>query len=176
VSYDTDAKPANRAELVRSILIWERAAARIADITADLRSQLAADARAEYDEQGTAPTWRLPDLATVTLPVSKTAVVVTDERELVKWAVVRRPDAIEPRIRPASLKALLSEVVTDGELPHLEDGEFVPGVEVRPGGIPKALSVRASAEAAGVLKAEAASVLAAIAAAMGEPVGLESPE
>jgi hypothetical protein len=170
--------PSTRADLVRSILIWDRVAASAAKVAAELREQLARDARAEYAEQGTAPTWRLPDLATVTLPVSRQTVAVADQAALTAWMATRRPEQVQTvqQIRPAGLKALLGQIcVVDGDLPTLDDGELVPGLTVRPGGQPRALTLRAAPEATAVLDAEADAVLGSIAAALGEPIGLEDP-
>jgi hypothetical protein len=46
----------NRAEMTRMILTWEAVATHAQTMAAELRCQLAQDARAELVEQGTAPT------------------------------------------------------------------------------------------------------------------------
>lgn len=166
----------NRAEMTRMILTWEAVAARAQTMAAELRIQLDTAARAELEEQGTAPTWRMPDLATVTLPVSKPSVVVADQTALTKWAALRLPGEVELAIRPASLRALLRQVDADGDLIYLRDGgEVVPGLEVRPGGQPKALSIRADPAGMAQISAEADDIMAALAAALAEPVGVDNP-
>lgn len=166
----------NRAEMVSTILTWEAVATRAQTMAAELRGQLAEDARAELEEQGTAPSWRIADLATVTLPVSKPAVMVADPVALTKWMIARRPAEVELTVRPASLKALLRQVGADGDLVFIPgDGEVVPGLEVRPGGQPKALTIRADPAGMAQISAEADDIMTAVAAALDEPVGVDNP-
>jgi hypothetical protein len=165
-----------RAEITRQILTWEAVATRAQAVAAELRTQLADAARKELVEQGTAPTWRMPDLAVVTLPVSKPAVVVADQVALTQWAANHRPDEVELAIRPASLKALLRQVEADGDVVYLPgDGEIVPGLEPSPGGQPKSLMIRADPAGAAQIGADADDIMTAIAAALAEPAGIDNP-
>lgn len=139
----------NRFEHIRRLLVWESVAAAARAKAAGIRDQLAADARAEYEEQGTAPTWRLPDIGTVSLPVSKETVYVADERALLAWVKAfpaDDADVIETveRIKPWYVADLLRLVqVVDGNV--IDDlGTVVPGLAVRPGGTPGSLSFRPS--------------------------------
>jgi hypothetical protein len=165
----------NRADMVRSIITWEQVSQEALRRAQDLRDQLAAMARAELENQGTAPTWRMPGLATVTLPVSKPSAAVENLPELTAWAASRMPHAVETitQIRPANLKALLAAVDLTGELPATEDGELIPGVVIRPGGIPKALTVRTDKAGAVHLTAQAEQVVASIAELLSTPIGME---
>lgn len=164
-----------RADLVRTVLVWEAVARQANAKAAEAREQLSADARAELEEQGTAPTWRLPDLATITLPVTKRAIVVADADALTKWAAERRPDDVEvvTQYRPASLKALLAQVRDDDGLTYLDGGESVPGLAVREGGQPRTLTIRPSSDAVAVLDAAAGDIVSAVAAALAETPGAD---
>lgn len=91
---------------------------------------------------------RLPNgeqVATVTLPLSKAAPVVDDERALMEWATDSRPEWLVEV--PATVKlntARIFEEVTftpDGEA-VTAGGEIVPGVRYDNGGKPGAPSVR----------------------------------
>jgi hypothetical protein len=117
----------------------------------------------------------MPDLATVTLPVSKPAVVVTDQTALTKWAILHRPSEVALAIRPTSLKALLREVQADSGLVFLPGGEVVPGLAARPGGEPKALTIRADPAGAAQINAEAGDIMTALCGALAEPVGIDNP-
>lgn len=162
-----------RVEMTRQILIWEAVATGAKEMAGELRDQLAEAAHTELAEQGTAPTWNMPDLATVTLPMSKPTTVVADQTALTQWMRLRRPTETEVTIRPTSLRSLLREVRADGDLIHLPDGEIVPGLEVRPGGQPKALAIRANPACAAQIDAEAADIMTAIASALDEPAGID---
>lgn len=161
--------------MTRQILTWEAVAAQAQARATQLRLQLAEDARAELDEQGTAPTWRIPGVATVTLPVTRSTVVVGDPVALTQWMVSRRPDEVELAIRKASLTALLRQVEVDGDLIFLPGGEVVPGLATRPGGEPRALTIRADPAGAAQIAAEADDIMAALSAALDEPVGVDAP-
>lgn len=166
----------SRADLLRSVLIWEQVAKRARTLAAGMRGRLDEQARAELATQGTAPTWRLPDLATVTLPVSRETIVVDDEAALLKWAKERMPDAVETieQLRPRAVNDLMARAqIAAGGVVCLDDGEIVPGLGVRAGGQPGSLSIRATAEAKAVVEMAATNVLDAVASALGEPVGVE---
>ena len=165
----------NRADMVRSIITWEQVAQEALRRARELREQLTAQAQLELADQGTAPTWRMPGLATVTLPVSTAAAVVTDPVALTTWASVRMPHAVEivTQMRSANLRALLAAVDLTGELPATEDGELIPGVVIRPGGIPKALTVRTDKAGVAHLTAQAEQVVASIAELLSTQVGAE---
>lgn len=162
----------NRADLVRSALVWEQVAAEARRRAGEAREQLAADARAELSEQGTAPTWRMPDLATVTLPVSKESVTLADIDALTKWAAERYPSEVEmvAQIRPAWIAAIPQWTTVEGDVVcDAATGEIVPGLAVRPGGQPGALTIRASTAAKAVLAAGVEDIVAAVAGALSEP-------
>lgn len=148
----------NRFEMIRRTLMWEQVAAAAKAKAAKLRDDLTQDARAEYAEQGTAPTWRLPDIGTVTLPVSKDSVYVADEAALLAWVETNVPSEVETvkRIRPGYLPVLLSVVRhEDGDVFDME-GTIIPGLAVRDGGQPGSLSFRPSPMAKQVASAGAA--------------------
>lgn len=151
----------NRADVVKGVLMWEAVARMATERAGELRAQLAADARAELAEQGTAPTWRLQDIATVSLPVSREAIAVTDPAALTEWVSRRHPEEIVPSVRPAFAKVLLARLAHDGgTVLDPSTGEVVPGAGVRLGGEPGALRIKAAAGAEQVAGQLAERVLA----------------
>lgn len=125
---------------------------------AAFRAALEADARAEYEEQGTAPTWRVP-FATVPTSVEHDGVEVVDETKVIEYlkrkhpgevktvVVVRNPTWLGNLLATAAERGLTSLIETD-EIDKLsnpkivdEDGEEIPGVAWRPGGAFKSISV-----------------------------------
>jgi len=152
----------NRAEIVRGVLIWEQVAAAAKERAGEFRERLNADARAEFDEQGTAPTWRLPDIGAVTLPVSVETPYVADMEALQKWAADRYPAEVETvvQLRPEFVAGLTARVIVDdGQVIDQTLGEVVPGFGVRAGGIPKALSIRPTPAAKSMIREVADGVI-----------------
>ena len=172
----------NRFEMIRRTLMWEQVATAARAKATAIRDELAQDARAEYAEQGTAPTWRLPDIGTVTLPVSKETVYVADEAALLAWVKAWPGDQAEvietvERIKPWYVHDLLRIVqVVDGHVID-EFGTIVPGLAVRPGGQPGSLSFRPSTAAKEVAAAGAQHLVESLEASIGEPIVLaEAPD
>lgn len=150
----------NRAEHVTTIARLEALATEATQRAAALRSALAADAAAEWAEQGTAPTWRMPDIGTVTLPVSKTNVSVTDHTQLASWVSRTWPSEVELAVRPAFMTALKARMVCDEDVVvDGKTGEIVPGVTVRPGGEPRGLTIRLEPATKSVCADDAAAAL-----------------
>lgn len=107
----------NRADLVRRLAAHKAAAAALEDA-------LKRDARAEYEEQGTAPTWRL-DGARVQVSLSTDRCVVADEETFMDWFAALLPDeVVTSTVRvvrnPAVLKQFLENIAAHGPVP---DGE-----------------------------------------------------
>jgi hypothetical protein len=167
----------NRFELIRRTLMWEQVAAAARARASGIREQLTADARAEFVEQGTAPTWRLPDIGTVTLPVSKESVYVADEAALLEWVRYHHPSEVETveRIRPAFLTAIQHSQHVDGVV-HDGEGWVIPGLAVRPGGSAGSLSFRPTPMAKSVAAAGAERLMESVERAIGEPIVLEVPD
>lgn len=137
----------NRTDQVQAIIWLDQLAAAAKAECAKLRADLAADAQAEFDEQGTAPTWRIPDLATVSAAVSQAAVRVADEAAFTAWVAKRYPDAVETitRVREHWQADFLRRV--SGSVDVVDDpdtGEVVPGLAIRPGGQLAGVSIRVS--------------------------------
>lgn len=161
----------NRAEVIRQIFLWEKVAEQARARAAQFRVMLQADANAEYAEQGTAASWRVPALASVVLPISKTAVVVDDAAALAKWVQSAHPTEVEQvtRVRAAYLPALLRSVQPSGDLVVDEEGTVVPGLKVRPGGQPGSVTLTPEAEARQAATVVADAVLEQVATAMDLP-------
>jgi hypothetical protein len=168
----------NRMEMIRRTLIWEQVATAAKTRAAELRETLTQDARAEYAEQGTAPTWRLPDIGTVTLPVSTERIVVEDEPALVEWAKRDWPSEVvtTESIRPAFLRVLLDNIaVPAGEVAvDSGSGQVIPGLAVRAGGTPQSLSFRPTRDAKAVAAAGAERLIEDVAQAIDRPIVLEA--
>jgi len=149
----------NRLEATRRVLLLEAAAAELKARAAAVRADMNADARAELAEQGTRPTWRT-DIGTWSLPVSEEAPTVTDGAALVAWCKQRYPSEVVEVVNPAFQTALLARLEPVGQVVmDPATGEVVPGLGVRPGGVPQALRFRPSAGAQ-TFAAEAAGKLA----------------
>jgi hypothetical protein len=120
----------NRAEIARAVVACEVMAKQ-------LRSALADDAEAEFREQGTVPTWRLPGI-TVSGSATHPSVSVVNEAAFLAWVRDRYPTEVEQmtvtRVRPVWQQMFLRGVAGRGDPPCDEQGEHVPGLEWRPGG------------------------------------------
>lgn len=146
----------NRSEVVKAIVWLDQLAVQAKAEGAKLRAQLAADARAEFEEQKTAPTWRIPDVATVAASVAHEAVVVASDKTLVAWVAERYPTEVEQVtvVRGAWLAGFLTRCRPSGEVACDPDtGEVVPGLAVRPGGTFSGVSVRVTSAAKEVFAA-----------------------
>lgn len=147
----------NRTETTTAIIWLEQLIAQAKSESGKLRDQLGADAKAELDEHGVAPTWRIPDVATISLAVSKQTVYVSDEVAFAAWVQQRYPEQTEVKVRPAWTQVFTERhVLVEPEgLTDSATGEIVPGLAVRPGGLPMSLTIRPSADAKAVFAAVA---------------------
>lgn len=157
----------NRAEATRRVLLLEAAAAQINARAQELRADLNADAVAEYEEQGSAQTWRF-DLGTWSQGISKQAPVVDDAATFAEWVKGRWPSEVMQVVNPAFQKVLLARLSPDGEVVIDErTGEIVPGLGVRSGGRPLTLRFKAAADALAVADQAAGQLVAEVTAALG---------
>lgn len=166
----------NRADVIRQVFLWDRVAEQAKQRAGAFRAMLQVDANAEYDEQGTAPTWRLPDIAKVVLPVSKATAVVRDEGALTKWVHLRNPDEVELRVRPSYVEALRAGARIDGDVVTDKDGTVIPGMAAVPGGKPKTVMLTPEADAKAVAAEAAEKVLSLVADALHLPDVPEVPD
>lgn len=149
----------NRAELAHAVLLWEAIAARAGAEAATARAALEADARAELERDGTAPTWRIPGLATVPLGTTKPRVDVVDGDAYMVWLLDRYPDEVQPSVRPAFDIRLRAEAAKLGDPVDPRTGELIPGLRFVPGGQAKGVSVRAADGVKERMAAEAGALL-----------------
>jgi hypothetical protein len=143
----------NRSERLQELLRLDGLIAAAKERAAEHRVALNAEAAGEYEREGMAPTWRWPDLGTVILPISKETAVISDMEALVEWCRQRHPSELETlvQVRPAFQLALMHRVQPAGEVVvDPATGEIVPGLAVRAGGAPKALTIRPTPEATAV--------------------------
>lgn len=163
----------NRTEITQAIIWLDQLAAAAKAEGAKLREQIYADAKAEYEEQGTAPTWRIPDVATIAASVSHESVSVGDAKAFAAWVRERYPTEVEdvPTVRPAWLAGFLERAEPNGDVAcDPTTGEVVPGLSVREGGRFAGVSIRPTADAKAVFAAVASTSLAKLAAEAGPSV------
>jgi hypothetical protein len=134
---------ANRAEQVA----FYRALAEQAKAMADqYEAAFASGIGDEYRAEGTAPTWRVKDLVTISGRVTNAAVRISNPGDFLAWVKAHRPEDVETieRVKPAVQSAILkgchpgdddTSVVTAG-------GDEIAGVEWMPGGVFQGVSFK----------------------------------
>jgi hypothetical protein len=140
----------NRFDRAREVARREALAAAWADSARTLREELDAEAREEYAANDNGVTWMWRDFGRVTLPLSEETIVVTDIDLLRKWVKEHHPEQIRvvEEVWPAFQTHLLKNGVITGEgVQDPETGSVVPGLAVRPGGVPKALTITVDKDA-----------------------------
>lgn len=163
----------NRTEITTAIIWLDQLAAAAKAEGAKLREMVYADAKAEYEEQGTAPTWRIPDVATIAASVSHESVSVGDTDALVEWVIQRYPTEIEVKtvVRAAWLNDFVTRCEPNGDVAcDPSTGEVVPGLSVREGGRFAGITIRPTADAKAVFAAVAQQSLTKLAAEAGPSV------
>jgi hypothetical protein len=165
----------SRADMVKNILVLEEFAAEAKKLAAAQRLLLDEQARTELTEQGTAATWRLADIATVVLPLSKQKIVVSDEAALLKWVTHQHPEEVEKvtttRVRPSYVTVLTGSMkVADDVVVDPDTGEIVPGLAVVKGGVPGTLRITAEPGVKAVVGAAVAEMLGTAHEAIAGPV------
>lgn len=168
----------SRADTVRNILVLEEFAAQARKLAAEHRAALLAEAAAELAEHGTAPTWRMPDVATISLSISKGAIVVSDPDALKAWVAHRNPSEIETvlttKVRASFVNALTSQLVAeDGMVIDPATGEIVPGLTAQEGGRAGSLSIRAEHGVKAVVGSAVTEMLGTARAAIAPPAPVE---
>lgn len=130
-------EPMTRTEKVTAKLWLEAIAAAANAASKQISQELAEEARREYETERSLPTWRIPDLATVSASATHEAAVVVNEATFTKWVAKRYPTAVytETRVSPSWREAFLKRAIRhDGKVWDDTSDEQVPGVEVKPGG------------------------------------------
>lgn len=117
----------SRSEKLRLLAAHEAAAKA-------LRDDLVAEARREVEENGTAPTWRLPH-GRITTALTRNRVEIVDQDAFMDWLFQQHPtEVVERTVRevrnPAWLRRELEEMAA--ETPELADG--IPGLVFVKGG------------------------------------------
>lgn len=164
----------NRTERLQEVLRLEGLAAAATARAKTYREELAFEARDELAREGSAPTWRIQDLATITLAVSKETPYILDEHLLLTWCKQRYPEHVEAveQVKGAFRARLLVDAVISGDsVVDGATGEVVPGAAVRPGGQPQSLTIRPSQAARTVFAAMGERTLEDILAGPDEPQG-----
>lgn len=146
----------NRTERLQEVLRLEGLAAAASARAKTYRDELSLEARDELAREGSAPTWRVTDLATITLAVSKETPYILDDYLLLQWCKDRYPEHVETveQVKGAFRSRLLVEAIISGDsVVDGATGEVVPGAAVRPGGVPQSLTIRPSHAARSVYAA-----------------------
>ncbi len=130
-----------RADLAHRALFWDAVAGEAKTRAGVARKELDAQAKAEFAATGAAPTWRVPGVGTIPLSLTQDTVVVDDEHTYLEWVAEHHPSEVETvrRVRPAFDEVLRKSLA--------QEPRDVPGLRFVPGGQPKGISVRASADA-----------------------------
>lgn len=172
----------SRADILKEILVLEAVAAHAKQLAALRRETLGDQAIAELVKDGTAPTWRVPNVARVSLPTSKEKIEVSNPEQLLDWVALRYPAEIEEvctkRVRPSFITALTGTMlrVDDDVVSDPDTGEVVPGLSVRPGGQPGSLSITPEPGVKAVIAAYAAEMMSTAQWAIGGPAAPAEPE
>jgi hypothetical protein len=164
----------NRTQRLQEVLRLEGLAAAAQTRAKEYREELALEARDEFAQQGSAPTWRMPDLATVSLSVSKETPYILDEHLFLQWCRERYPEHVETveQVRGAFRQKLLIDAIVSGDaVVDGATGEVVIGAAVRPGGVPQSLTIRPSHAARVVFAAMGERALEELLAPPAEPQG-----
>lgn len=165
----------NRFDRAREIARREALAAAWADSAKTLRSELDQEARAEYAANENGVTWTWRDFGQVVLPLSNEAVVVQDIDLLKAWVKEHHPEQIrvvEEVWSTFQTHLLKNGVVTADGVKDPATGEVIPGLGVRPGGVPKSLTITVEKTAKELYAAYAAQEVArALADEYGEQTG-----
>lgn len=177
----TTPDPMTRTELAQAAVWLDRLAEQATTEAKRIKAQLADQARDEYTREGTAPSWRIRDVATIAARVAADRVDVSDPAALAAWATARHPTEVTTRtvteVRPAFVGRLVKTVrhVGDGAVSDTS-GEIVPGLTHRPGGGFLGVSVIPTPEARRIFAGLALEGLRHAAAVAGPVVGRELAE
>ncbi len=166
----------NRYDKAREIARREAIAAEWNASAKVLRDEMDADARREWQENGSGTTWTFKDLGRVTLPLSNETPYVSDIAALLKWCKERFPQHVEQveQVISSFQAWLLKNGVCDAEagvVLHPKTEEVIPGLGVREGNQPGSLTVVVDPAAKALYRNYARQVVAeALAAEYGEAV------
>jgi len=147
-----------RLDQIRQVLWLEAVASKALEQAGELRRTLQLDAEQDYRDT-LSTKWAVQDVVTMLLPLSHRAIVVTDGAKFKAWVAQNHPAEIEhvTQVRPGFQKTLLETVAdTDGEIVFMPGtGEVIPGLSVREGGTPRAITIKADPAAKAALAAYA---------------------
>jgi hypothetical protein len=137
--------PTGRAALVRDAVWWDCVAEQAKARAQAARQVLAAEASAELERDGIAPTWRIPGLGTVPLGVTSDTVVVDDADAYTKWVADRYPTEVETvaHVRGVFDGHLRRAAAERGDPPcDPKTGKVIPGLRFVAGGQPRGIQIR----------------------------------
>jgi hypothetical protein len=104
--------------------------------------------------------------------VSKEAPYVADPSALAEWVKGRYPSEIREVVNPAFQSALLARLSPVGEVVMDRfTGEVVPGLGVRPGGLPQSLRFKPNSDALSVADQVGAKLAGQMLDGLGIPAG-----
>lgn len=145
---DAPTSSPTKAELAQQALLYTCLVVEAKTRAEAARAQLDAIARDELARDGAAPTWRIPGVGTVPLAMTQDAVDVVDEPAYTAWVASRYPTEVETftRVRPVFDRRLRDEAAQRGAACD-DQGEVIPGLLFRAGGLPRGVSIRPAAAA-----------------------------
>lgn len=171
-------RPVKRADKIKDAMLWEQVSRQAQDIADTIRAELQGEANDEFERNGSASTWRHDGVATVSLPVSKPRVTIADQRAYTAWVEKNAPTEVHTvtTVRETYTKTLAKRVKIDGDAVCLpDDGQVIPGLAYVAGGRPGSISIKKDPALVEQLAGEAADIVAAMALALAEPSGHETP-
>lgn len=130
-----------RAQAVEAVLACDAIAAAAKERAGIYRAFLQGQAGQEYRDQGTAPSWKIPAVGRVTLPITEPTVFVENEAALTAWVQAHHPEHVYAVVRGAFVEHLRKTALVDDDTVLTPDGEPIPGLACRPGGSPKSVSI-----------------------------------
>lgn len=146
----------NRAEMIR-------AAAACDALGSALRAAIKAAARADFEEQGTAPTYRMPGY-TVSTSITHDGIEVVDEQLWLEFVTRRWPGEVETvrRVRSSWQSVYFAAVLGRGDPPCDDEGTVLPGLAYRRGGEFRSVSVLPDAQTKWLLRKTAAEIASGV--------------
>lgn len=164
------------AQTTQAVIWYEQLAAAAIDQAARLREQLTATADTQYRVEGVAPSWRMPDVATVSTSLDRDKVAVTDPAALLRWAAERHPEQVQQSVRTAFIEHLRKTGRPAGTDVVDAQGEIVPGLTYIPGGRFRGISIKPTETGAAVFRALAETSLQLAESAAGPALGVQLAE
>src|ERR1700754_1825647 len=123
-----------RAELVEQVAYYAAVAAQASKREKEFRERLKAQARDEYVTNGTAATWRMPGLATVSTSTAQGSMEFENPAAVLEFVKEHYPTEIREVVNTACVRTLLDGARFEGDRWVSAAGIPLPAVKVTTGG------------------------------------------